>query len=214
MSEFTIIYLIRHSKKLNNKILDNTKNHEYYQTRREKIVLSIEGERRAKILSEINELRDIDIILSSNYVRTIQTAKYLAENRNILIQIDDNFNERKLGIKQNEIDISIEQYLNEKIKNPEGECREEVVKRMKESFWNVVDENRGKKIAIFTHQAAMTFLLMEWCKLEYIKENKHICLSFKNKKIIDKVFDAPELFEILIDQNNKIAKIRNINLEF
>ena len=87
MNEFTIIYLIRHSQKLNNKILDNTNNHEYYQTRREKIILSIEGERRAKILSEINELKDIDIILSSNYVRTIQTAKYLAENRNILIQI-------------------------------------------------------------------------------------------------------------------------------
>ncbi len=214
MNEFTIIYLIRHSQKLNNKILDNTNNHEYYQTRREKIILSIEGERRAKILSEINELKDIDIILSSNYVRTIQTAKYLAENRNILIQIDDNFNERKFGIKQNEIDISIEQYLNEKIKNPEGESRKEVVNRIKKSFWNAVNENRGKKIAIFTHQAAMTFLLMEWCKLEYIKENKHICLSFKNKKIIDKVFDAPELFEIIIDKNNKIANIRNINLEF
>ena len=214
MNEFTIIYLIRHSQKLNNKILDNTNNHEYYQTRREKIILSIEGERRAKILSEINELKDIDIILSSNYVRTIQTAKYLAENRNILIQIDDNFNERKFGIKQNEIDISIEQYLNEKIKNPEGESRKEVVNRIKKSFWNAVNENRGKKIAIFTHQAAMTFLLMEWCKLEYIKENKHICLSFKNKKIIDKVFHAPELFEIIIDKNNKIANIRNINLEF
>lgn len=214
MNEFTIIYLIRHSQKLNNKILDNTNNHEYYQTRREKIILSIEGERRAKILSKINELKDIDIILSSNYVRTIQTAKYLAENRNILIQIDDNFNERKFGIKQNEIDISIEQYLNEKIKNPEGESRKEVVNRIKKSFWNAVNENRGKKIAIFTHQAAMTFLLMEWCKLEYIKENKHICLSFKNKKIIDKVFDAPELFEIIIDKNNKIANIRNINLEF
>ena len=41
----------------------------------------------------------------------------------------------------------------------------------------------------------MTFLLMNWCKLEYIKENKHKCLSYRGKIIVDKIFDAPEIFK-------------------
>ena len=212
MDTLTTVYLIRHSEKIDNKLLDNSNNSEYYQTRREKIILSIEGEKKAEKLSKLKEFEDIDVIFSSNYARSLQTAKYLAERKNLVIHIDDRFNERKLGILQEDEKIHIKQYYDENIKNSEGESRKEVTKRMLEAFLEVVNNNRGKKIAIFTHDSSMTFLIMQWCKLEYIREDKHKCLSFNNKVIIDRKYNAPEIFKLLVDSKNNVIDIKNIIL--
>ena len=213
MDTLTTVYLIRHSEKIDNKLLDNSNNNEYYQTRREKIILSVEGEKKAEILSKLKEFEGIDVIFSSNYARAIQTAKYLAERKSLVIHIDDRFNERKLGIQQEDELMYIKQYYDENIKNIEGESRKEVTDRMLEGFLNAVNNNKGKKIVIFTHGASMTFLLMKWCKLEYIREDKHKCLSFKNKVVIDRKFNAPEMFKLLVDDNSNVISIENIALE-
>ena len=209
MSNITTVYLIRHSKKLSNELVNHENNNEYYQNRREKIVLSIEGEKRAELLSKEREFDDIDVIYSSNFARTIQTAKYFAESRNMIIHIDNRFNERRLGIVQNE-DITIRQYYDENLKNPDGESQKEVRERMKAGFQEIVNNNREKNIAVFTHGAAITFLLMCWCKLEYIHQDKHKCLSFNNKIIVDKIFDAPEVFKLQISDEDEILSIENL----
>lgn len=72
----TIIYISRHSEPMK---VENTLSNDNLQLQNEKQILSLEGERRAKILSEIDELQDIEAVISSNYVRTMSTAKYLAE---------------------------------------------------------------------------------------------------------------------------------------
>ncbi len=94
MKKLTQVYLIRHSKqlKIENKIVEN----EGSQISNEKIILSIEGERKAKEISQLKELKSIDVVWSSNYARAIGTAKYIAEQNNIEINVDENFNERKL----------------------------------------------------------------------------------------------------------------------
>lgn len=93
MENITQLYLIRHSKqlKIENKLDEND------QINNEKIILSIEGEEKAKQMSEIIELQNIDVLWSSNYVRAISTAKYIAKNNDIAINIDVNLGERKLG---------------------------------------------------------------------------------------------------------------------
>lgn len=91
----TIVYLIRHSEQLKIKGIKNIE--EDNQINNEKIVLSVEGEDKARQLSEREELNNIDVIWSSNYVRAISTAKYIAYRNNLEINIDSNFNERKLG---------------------------------------------------------------------------------------------------------------------
>lgn len=209
MRNITIVYLIRHSEKLDNKYINHYNNNEYYQNRREKIVLSVEGEKKAELLSKEKEFEKIDCIYSSSYTRTIQTAKYFAERRNIIINIDERFNERKLGIVKKE-NTYIEQYKDENFKNLEGESQKEVRKRMKEGLLEAVNKNKGKNIAVFTHGAAITFLLMEWCKLEYIQENKHKCLSFEGNVFVDKIFGAPEVFKIKLDKGNNILNIENL----
>ena len=94
MGDLTYIYLIRHSKqlKIRNKIIEN----EESQISNEKIILSVDGERKAQEISKLKELSNIDILWSSNYVRAISTAKYIADQNHIEINIDENFNERKL----------------------------------------------------------------------------------------------------------------------
>ena len=89
------IYLIRHSEQLKDNGIINTDDTE--QLLNEKIILSIDGEEKAKQLSEIAELNNIDILWSSSYVRAKATAKYIAYKNNITINIDNRFNERKKG---------------------------------------------------------------------------------------------------------------------
>lgn len=94
MNNLTKVYLIRHSKQL---ILNGNMNKdEDNQISNEKIILSVEGEKLANKLANINELKDIDILWSSNYVRAVSTAKYIANKNDININIDSNLDERKL----------------------------------------------------------------------------------------------------------------------
>ena len=210
----TIVYLIRHSEKLDTKYIDKYHSDEFYQITREKRILSSEGERKAKILSENEEFDKLDIIYSSNYVRTIQTAKYFAERLNIKININKDFNERKYGNPLESKEIGIEQYYDENIKNNEGERRKEVTERMYNAFNKIVKENKGKNIAIFSHGAAITFLLMKWCDLLSITNDKKKCLKFKNNIITNKIFEAPEVFKIIINENDSIKSIRNLEFKY
>ena len=93
MGKTTYIYLIRHSEQLR---IKNKISKEDSQIANEKVILSVEGEKKAKEISELNELKNIDILWSSNYVRAIATAKYIADKNKIEINIDENFNERKV----------------------------------------------------------------------------------------------------------------------
>ena len=113
----TIVYLIRHSEKLDMKYIDRYYDDENYQITREKRILSAEGERKANILSKQKEFDKVDVIYSSSYVRTIQTAKYLAERLDKKIHVNRNLNERKYGNPKYAEDITLKQYYDEKIKN-------------------------------------------------------------------------------------------------
>ena len=79
------IYLIRHSKPLK---INNDKNIDSLQIQNEKQPLSIEGENIAREKLDIDELKNIDKLYSSSYVRAISTAKYIAKNNNIEINVD------------------------------------------------------------------------------------------------------------------------------
>lgn len=94
MEPFTYVFLIRHSKQL--KIEKDKLLKENSQISNEKIILSIEGEKEAEKIGQLQELKNIDILYSSNYVRALSTAKYIAQQNNIEIKVDDRLNERKL----------------------------------------------------------------------------------------------------------------------
>jgi len=202
----TIVYLIRHSEQLK---VDGIKNiDENSQISNEKIILSVEGEDKARELSKREELNNIDVIWSSNYVRAISTAKYIAYNNNLEINIDSNFNERKLGDlealkqlgKNRKYPYTEEQLLDENLKNNNGENRFEVNKRMTSSLNKILKEYEGKNIVIVSHGAAIKFLLMNWCKL-----NDDLKLTYKNS-IID--LKSPSLIKLEFNGMN----LQDLNL--
>lgn len=198
--ERTIVYLIRHSEQLK---IEGTKNiKEESQINNEKIVLSVKGEMKARELSELEEFNNIDVIWSSNYVRAVATAKYIAYKNNLPINIDTNFNERKLGNletlrefgKDKKHTYTEEQLMDENLKNIDGENRTEVNKRMTTSLNKILRDNAGKKVVIVSHGAAIKFLLMNWCDLN---EN---CTLVYNNSIIE--VESPSAIKLEFRKEN------------
>ena len=157
--ENTIIYLIRHAETTDENGIRNT--NEDSQTINEKEILSVHGEEQSKRLSENVELNNIDVIWSSSYTRAKATAKYIANNNNLPINLDSNLNERKLGnlkelgefMKNKKTrDPSQEQLLDRKFKTSDGESAEDTRERMTEFFDRILKEYEGKKIAIVSHR--------------------------------------------------------------
>ena len=157
--ENTIIYLIRHAETTDENGIRNT--NEDSQMINEKEILSVYGEEQSKRLSENVELNNIDVIWSSSYTRAKATAKYIANNNNLPINLDSNLNERKLGnlkelgkfMKDKKTrDPSQEQLLDRKFKTSDGESAEDTRERMTGFFDKILKEFEGKKIAIVSHR--------------------------------------------------------------
>ena len=180
----------------------------------EKIILSVSGEKRADILSKQEELQNIDKVYASNCVRTLLTAKYLLARQNLKVNIDDRLDERRVGIPNDDLvkDWFERQYLDENYKTINGESQKMVRDRMGKVLDEILSNDRGKKVAVFTHGYAITFLLLNWCKLEEIREDNgsHILkYSFNNKIIFDKKIYSPEVFKLTFDEE-KLINIENI----
>lgn len=58
------------------------------------------------------------------------------------------------------------------------------------------------------------FLLMKWCELVNIDNEKRKCLKFKDKVVINKKIEAPEVFKITIDEKQNIKDIENLIFEY
>lgn len=157
--EDTIIYLIRHAETVNENGIRNT--NEDSQMINEKEILSVHGEEQSKRLSENLELNNIDVIWSSSYARAKATAKYIANNNNLSINLDSNLSERKLGnlkelgefMKDKKTrDPSQEQLLDREFKTSDGESAEDTRQRMDRFFDRILKEYEGKKIAVVSHR--------------------------------------------------------------
>lgn len=196
----TTIFLIRHSEQL--KIKNLLTNSENSQIANEKTILSVEGEKKAEELSNIEELSTLDSVWCSNYVRALSTAKYIALQNNLEIQISPNLNERKLGNLDSLSKLkykfthsfTTEQLLDENLKNKDGESRIEVNTRMTNFINTLLHLNNGSKIAVVSHGAAIKFLLMNWCSL-----NETFELVYKNKVLN---IDSPSVIKLEFNKNS------------
>ena len=155
----TIIYLIRHAETVNENGIRNTD--EDSQLINEKEILSVEGEEQARKLSENSELNNLDVVWSSSYTRAKATAKYIALKNNLMINLDRDLSERKLGnLKElgefmkdkNTRDPSQEQLIEQKFKTSDGESAIETKQRMNRFFDRILREYEGKRIAVISHR--------------------------------------------------------------
>ena len=135
------IYVMRHSEPLKPISINNK---DSLQIQNEKWGLTINGEKLAKKKSQLNELTNFDMVISSNYVRAISTAKYFTKDK---LFIDDNFGERKFGINNwNELpeDFGKKQFDDFNYKLPNGESINEVIEREYNSLINILNNYHDK----------------------------------------------------------------------
>ena len=202
----TYIYLIRHSESLKvNHILNN----DSLQIKNEKTVLSVNGEKLAEKLSKNCELSNIDGIYSSTYTRAISTAKYIASENNLVVNIDERFNERKHGVNSySELPLDFEKHQFEDInfKMLNGESYKEVKQRTYDALTDVLNNNLGKRIGIVSHSTALAFLLSNWCEVSYDK-----CYKFNQKVFFDGKWGYCETFKLEFEEN-ELVNIENIRL--
>ena len=209
--EEAIIYLIRHAETADENGIRNT--NEDPQMINEKEILSVHGEEQSKRLSENTELNNIDIIWSSNYTRAKATAKYIANNNNLPINLDSNLSERRLGnlkelgefMKDKKTrDPSQEQLLYREFKTTNGESAEDTRERMTKFFNRILKEYEGKKIVVVSHGGSIKFFLLNWCEV-----NEDVKLVYNNT-VLD--ITSPCLLKMTF-RANELIDIEQINLE-
>lgn len=206
----TTIYLIRHSMPLK---VNNEFNNDNLQIQNEKQSLSIEGEQIAQNKLNNTELDNIDVLFSSNYVRTMQTAKYLAEKNNLEIKVISDLGERKFGIdswEQLPKNFEREQFLDENYKIGNGESQKEVRERMYSTVMKILNEYNNKRVAIISHATAISYLLKNWCDIQLVDDK--LRYSFNNKILLDGYFNYCETFKLEFDDDYKLIDIKNIEL--
>lgn len=201
----TTIYFMRHSKPMKHKYLNNS---DSLQLQNEKKILTIDGEKLAQEVSMDSEFNDIDKVYSSNYIRTISTAKYIADKNNLDIVIDEDLGERKIGISswdEYPENFEIKQFNDFNYKLPKGESLSEVRDRLYNSLINIINTNRDKKIVIVCHSTAMMALFSKWCEVSYDSEYR-----FNGKIFFDGKWNYCEIFKLEFDDNNNLFSIENI----
>ena len=199
----TTVYLIRHAETIQENGIRNT--NEDSQMINEKEILSVHGEEQSKRLSENVELNNIDVIWSSSYTRAKATAKYIANNNNLPINLDRNLNERKLGnlkelgefMKDKKTrDPSQEQLLDRKFKTSDGESAGDTKQRMTKFFDRILKEYEGKKIVVVSHGGSIKFFLLNWCEV-----NEDVKLVYNNT-VLD--ITSPCLLKMTFKKNKLI----------
>lgn len=197
----TTIYLIRHSIPFKEH-RGTTNTNETILIENEKSPLSIAGEKLAEEKSLQEEFKNLDIVYSSNYVRTMATAKYFASANNLKVNIDEVFNERIHGVDSwNDLpqEFELKQFNDEDFKVGYGESQKEVQTRMFNGLMKVLNENKGKRIAIISHSTAIAFLLKKWCEVFYDKE-----YTFNNKAFFNGKWEHLQSFKLEFKDNELI----------
>ena len=193
------IYFMRHSEPLKTISINNK---DSLQIQNEKWGLTINGEKLAEKKSQLNELTNFDMVISSNYVRAISTAKYFTNGE---LFVDENFGERKFGINNwDELpkDFGKKQFDDFDYKLPNGESINEVIEREYNSLIKILNNNHDKKILIVGHSTALASLFSKWCEIGYTGPYK-----FNGKTFFDGKWSYCETFKLNFDKNNELIDI-------
>lgn len=206
----TTVYLIRHSEPF--------KEHRGIEEVNESLLfsniktpLSINGEKLAEKISNNKEFSNLDTIWSSDYVRTISTAKYFAFNNNLKVNVSDKLGERKHGINSwSELpeDFERKQFLDENFKIGNGESQKDTKEREYNFLLKLLKEYPNKRILIVGHSTAFAFLLSYWCNVSYDKE-----YYFNGIPFFDGEWNYCQTFKLQFDDKNNLISIQNIKFE-
>jgi len=181
----TEIYMVRHAHSIVNREKEETR------------PLSQQGFEDADKITEILMKEKVNVVVSSSYVRAIQTVEGIADGIGTKVKLDARFRERDLAGKEYKIEYTETAmracFDNPDFAHPGGETNNEVQKRGVEALSEVMDTYEGKKIAIGIHGHIMTIIMNHYNeKFDYdffAKTTKPDIykMTFINRKLMDVV---------------------------
>lgn len=151
----TEIYLVRHA-------------HSTYTPDEYGRELSQKGREDRERLTNVMKNVRIDAVLSSPYMRAVQTVQGIADDNELEIQLIEEFKERMLAQEPvNDFDEAIETvWRDETVHLPGGESNEVARLRGVQAFKEVLKTYQGKSVAIGTHGNLMV-LMMSYYNSQY-----------------------------------------------
>lgn len=202
----TVVYLIRHSEVTAKGNMKFISANDSAQVQNEKAFLSVSGEKKAEELSKHPELQNIDAVYSSNYVRALETAKYVALENNTIVNVDDRLNERKIGQMG---DMEWKEFHRLQMKDFDfklsgGESLNQTKKRIIEAMKNILMFETGNRVAVIGHSTAFTCLLSAWCEIGHNYDDQ-IILSYGDETVVDGRYSAPMVFKVVFDGMNVVS---------
>lgn len=105
--------------------------------------------------------KEIDVVLSSPYVRAVDTVAHFAKNAGLNIETIDDFRERKIDSVwvENFKDFCKKQWSDFSFKLTDGETLNEVQKRNINALEGVLDKYKGKNIVVGSHGTALSTII-------------------------------------------------------
>lgn len=145
----TTVYFIRHAE-------PNYNNHD--DMSRE---LSAKGIKDRQLVTKFLADKGVCVVLSSPYIRAVDTVKDFADSRNLEVILENDFRERKVdsGWIEDFTAFSRAQWADFSYKLSDGECLGEVQKRNIEALERVVKEYENKVIVIGSHGTALSTII-------------------------------------------------------
>ena len=204
------IYLIKHSGPF-----VDIKNYEDYENvlwedYNRNMILSTEGEKRAEELCNIEELDNVDRIFTSNSVRAIATAKYLAEKNNIKIELDKRIDERIFGVETlNDLpkDFNKLSFDNKNFKMKSGESFNEVDSRFINFINDLLEQDSNKNVLVI-HGLILLSYLETICDFSF--DGNIFDIKYKNKVIINGNPKSPSVYKITYNDNKEVIDVELI----
>lgn len=204
------IYLIKHSGPF-----VDIKNYEDYENvlwedYNRNMILSSVGEKKAEGLCNIEELKNVDRIFTSDSVRAIATAKYLAEKNNIKIELDKRIDERIFGVETlNDLpkDFNKLSFDNKEFKMKNGESFNEVDSRFINFINDLLEQNSNKSILVI-HGLILLSYLETICDFSF--DGNIFDIKFNNKEIINGNPKSPSVYKITYNDNKEVIDVELI----
>ncbi len=154
------LYFVRHADKLGGDFFNQRIGHNDSP-------ISPAGEQRAQRLAAYFENKPIDAVYASEYVRTAQTAEYVAAIKGLPVHRDGRLNEIDSGVIENMTDEQIQTQYPEfwrdffsyerDVRFPGGETGDEVKARQKSLLDNLIRQN--KDAVLITHEGYIRLLI-------------------------------------------------------
>jgi 2,3-bisphosphoglycerate-dependent phosphoglycerate mutase len=127
----------------------------------EKRELSAAGHAAAQRVADILEPRGISLIVSSPYVRAVQTVQPLADRLGVRIERDDHLRERRLGAGHvDDFRRVVEQsWVDFDLVRPGGESNRDAQTRISVAIRRLADAAAGRNAAIASHGQVLALFL-------------------------------------------------------